>query len=110
MRVRGVGGDEVEVRLASCKQLSLAKVECRGKWGEVGWRRREGLGCGTQLLSARESCDLFFPEMELEVLQVKEYLVSYPPGVSSRVGRRCSAVLGVGEKCLKFFPFCRVWN
>lgn len=62
------------------------------------------MGRGALLLSARESYDLLFLELELDM---NEYLVFFPPGVGSRWGRRCSAILGVGES-LNFCPFCQV--
>lgn len=65
-------------------------------------------GGGTLLLSARESYDLLFLEMGLEVLEMNGHLVSFPPGVGSGVrGDTQQCVEGVGEKYLNFCPFAR---
>lgn len=60
------------------------------------------MGRGALLLSARESYDLLFLELELDM---NGYF--FPLGVGSRWGKRCSAILGVGEG-LNFCPFCQV--
>lgn len=86
-------------------------------WGEVERNRLEREGGArmwaeeTLLLFVRHSYDLLFLEMELAVLEVNEYLVSFLPGVDSG-GRKemLGVVLGVGEKYLKRCPFCLVRN
>lgn len=73
--------------------------------GEGG--RSQAMGRGHSASFLRESSDLLFLEVELEVLEMNGYLVSFPPGAGfgGGWGRKCSAALGAGEKCLNICPF-----
>ena len=102
------------VHSGSWEQFIRAVAEWMGEMGRARLEREGGFrmwGGGTLLLSARESYDLLFLEMGLEVLEMNGYLVSFPPGVGSGVRGDTQQCVGVGRrKVLKFLPLCQVWN
>lgn len=64
------------------------------------------MGKGHSASFLRESSDLLFLEVELEVLEMNEYLVSFPPGAGfGGLGEEMLSSPGGRRKVFKYLPF-----